>query len=362
MKFRRLGKTALKVSVIGVGTWQLGGEWGKVFTQDEADRMLARAADLGINLIDTAECYGDHTSESLIGNAIHRDRSRWVIATKFGHTYHGFMNRTDDRSADDVRKQLEASLRALRTDYIDLYQFHSVRDVEFDSPDLRRMLDEQLRLGKIRHLGNSIGSNDNLHQTDGSSAAHLEAIQVIYNRLDRKPEERVFASCQRQDLGVLARVPLASGYLSGKYRPGAQFPQGDVRHGHDAQKTQDKLRQVQEIQQREVPPGVPMAQWALAWCLQHPAVTCVIPWVQIHRASRIQRRRRGPTPGPRRPPAGVAGPPLATSLPAFLPASGSFGSPPAQRPLPLSIFVDDASSLRSPRPAFIHDPPVPVRS
>src|SRR5215212_4525849 len=108
MKYRTLGKTNLNVSVIGIGTWQFGGEWGKTFGQDEVDRMFARARALGINLIDTAECYGDHLSESLVGGAIRANgrREDWVVATKFGHKFHGYMNRTDERSAADVRRQL----------------------------------------------------------------------------------------------------------------------------------------------------------------------------------------------------------------------------------------------------------------
>jgi aryl-alcohol dehydrogenase-like predicted oxidoreductase len=278
MKYRRLGKTNLRVSVIGVGTWQFGGEWGKTFSQDEADRMLNRAADLGINLIDTAECYGDHLSESLIGHATRRSRARWVIATKFGHEFHGHMNRADRRSAQDVRKQLDDSLRALQTDYIDLYQFHSVRDSEFDDAELRRVLEDALNAGKVRHLGNSISSNvTNTHQVDGSADAHVGAVQVVYNRLDRRAEELFFPAAMRQDLGVMSRVPLASGYLSGKYKPGTTFGGTDVRAGHDPQKTADTLREVGRVARVEVPPGVPMARWALAWCLQHPAVTCVIP-------------------------------------------------------------------------------------
>src|SRR3954462_2899959 len=112
MKSRTLGKTNLNVSVIGIGTWQFGGEWGKTFKQDEMDRMFARARDLDISLIEMAECYGDQLSESLIGNAIHREREKWIVATKFGHKFHGPMNRTDERSAAQVRQQLEDSLRA----------------------------------------------------------------------------------------------------------------------------------------------------------------------------------------------------------------------------------------------------------
>src|SRR5581483_7959665 len=134
MNYRTLGKTGLKVSVIGVGTWQFGGEWGKDFTQHEVFQILSRARELGMNLIDTAECYGDHLSESLIGQAIKHDRAHWVIATKFGHKFHGFMNRSEPRKPADVVRQLEDSLRALQTDYIDLYQFHSWGNKDFDQP------------------------------------------------------------------------------------------------------------------------------------------------------------------------------------------------------------------------------------
>jgi aryl-alcohol dehydrogenase-like predicted oxidoreductase len=139
------------------------------------------------------------------------------------------------------------------------------------------LLDKQVQAGKIRHLGTSIASNDNLHQTEASSRVGSEAIQVVYNRLDRKPEERVFRACLHQNLGVLARVPLASGYLSGKYKPGAVFAGTDVRNRHNPEETRKKLETVSEISQTEVPEGVNMATWALAWCLQHPAVTTVIP-------------------------------------------------------------------------------------
>lgn len=277
MKYRRLGKTDLKVSVIGIGTWQFGGEWGKTFTQAEVDAMFRRGLELGINLIDTAECYGDHTSERFIGNAIAGQRDKWVLATKFGHKFHGHMNRTEERTAAHMQQQLEDSLRALRTDYVDLLQYHSIKDGEFDNDELRLALDKAVQAGKVRHIGNSIGSNDNIHQTDRSGWAGVEVIQVVYNRLDRKPEERVFPSCIRQNLGVLARVPLASGFLSGKYKPGAMFPKDDVRAGHDAAKLAQRLAEVERIAREEVPPGTDMAQWALAWCLRHPAVTAVIP-------------------------------------------------------------------------------------
>src|SRR3954451_12788631 len=245
MKYRRLGKTNLRVSVIGMGTWQLGGEWGKNFEQSEVDAMFDKARELGINLIDTAECYGDHLSESLIGNAIRGERDRWVIATKFGHKFLGYMQRAEPRTADEVRVQLEDSLRALKTDYVDVYQYHSMRNSEFDEAALREMLQEAKRAGKVRHIGTSISPPDNTHQTDGATDADVETIQVIYNRLDRRAEEKVFPSCIRQDLGVMSRVPLASGFLSGKYKPGAQFKPGDYRHDKEQEEIDRDLREAE---------------------------------------------------------------------------------------------------------------------
>lgn len=280
MHYRKLGKTNLNVSVIGVGTWQFGGEWGKNFEQDEVDAMFEAARETGINLIDTAECYGDHLSEAFIGKAIERDRDKWVVATKFGHKFHEPFERDVVYDPAEVQKQLEDSLKALRTDYIDLYQFHSGSDQHFDRDDLWELLAKFKQQGKVRHLGVSIGSNTNIHQTENAPKVDAEAIQVIYNRIDRAPEEEVLPACQKHDLGVLARVPLASGYLSGKYKPedADKFAEGDVRaKWHKVEQTRQKLEQVQQIQQDEVPEGVNMAQWALAWCLKHPAVTCVIP-------------------------------------------------------------------------------------
>jgi aryl-alcohol dehydrogenase-like predicted oxidoreductase len=277
MQYRTLGSTGLKVSVIGIGTWQFGGEWGKDFEQGEVDAMFRRGKELGINLIDTAECYGDHLSEKLIGGAIERDRGDWVLCTKFGHQFHGSMNRTEPRKPSDVEKQLNDSLAALRTDYVDVLQYHSWGDGQFFDDDVLAVLHKAKAAGKVRHIGNSVGSNTNVKQIGASAARGIEVIQIIYNRLDRKPENTTFPLCRQQNLGVLARVPMASGYLSGKYKPGASFEKGDWRSGHKRKEVDAKLREVEQIAKNEVPAGVPMPQWALAWCLKNEAVTSVIP-------------------------------------------------------------------------------------
>ncbi|OGQ48048.1 MAG: aldo/keto reductase [Deltaproteobacteria bacterium RIFCSPLOWO2_02_FULL_46_8] len=276
MKYRKLGKTGLEVSVIGVGTWQFGGEWGKSFTQLEVDQILDRARELGINLIDTAECYGDHLSEILIGNAIKKNRKDWIVATKFGHSFDGYLQRESHWTPKEVLKQLEDSLKALQTDTIDLYQFHSGDDEAFHQLELLEMLQKQVKAGKIRHLGNSV-SNDFLSQVKDSTKFGIEVVQVVYNRLDRQPESEIFPFVREQNLGVLARVPLASGFLSGKYKPDSKFKEDDVRARYNKNYLKKRLKEVEEIKKNEVPAGTDMSQWALAWCLKNPAISAVIP-------------------------------------------------------------------------------------
>jgi len=278
MRYRVLGSTGLRVSVIGVGTWQFGGEWGRSFSQSDVDAILDQAAELGINLIDTAECYGDHLSERLIGDYLsRRDRSRWIVATKFGHHFNKLLDRTEDFSANGASRQLEASLRALRVDAIDLYQFHSGPDSTCVNEALWTLLADQKRAGAIRHLGISIMGKGSELQAKEARRLGVEALQVYYNRLDRRPEQIYFPHARRDNLGILARVPLASGLLTGKYQPGASFPANDWRSTLDAAKMRQDLAEVEGIRQTELPAGVPLAQWALAWCLKDPVVTAVIP-------------------------------------------------------------------------------------
>ncbi|HEY9037302.1 MAG TPA: aldo/keto reductase [Pseudomonadales bacterium] len=280
MRYRPLGKTGIKASVIGIGSWQFAGHWGRSFTQAEVSRILGRAAEHGMNLIDTAECYGDHLSESLIGDAIRGQREQWLLATKFGH------NHASDQPAEhhwqpaSVLKQLEASLRALRTDYIDVYQFHSGSDAELDNDALWTMLGKQREAGKIRSLGISIGQLNNVYQVDRATALGVDVIQVVYNVLKRGAEQEVLPSCQRQQLGVLNRTPLASGFLGGKYLPGAQFPENDVRSMRKQDNRDAEIERANKTLEQFAKVDAPKSAWALAWCLKHPAITSVIPGVK----------------------------------------------------------------------------------
>ena len=279
MKYRRFSKKDIRVSVIGLGTWQFGGEWGQDYTQKEVDSIIDTCRETGINLIDTAECYGDGVSETLVGNAIIRDRGKWFLATKFGHHYKGAFKRDQLWGAFEVQKQLEQSLKNLKTDYIDLYQFHSGGEDAFNNDELWTMLSKQVEAGKIRQIGVSLTSNVEIRDSQAPRVASVgaEAVQVVYNRLVRSAEEMVFPVCLQDGLGVLARVPLASGFLTGKYAPGVIFPEGDYRRNLGREKLDSMAEEAARIKEEELPPGIPMAAWALAWCLKHEAVTCVIP-------------------------------------------------------------------------------------
>jgi myo-inositol catabolism protein IolS len=269
----------MRVSVIGVGTWQFGGEWGKNFEPDEVEAIIKTAGDLGVNFIDTAECYGDHLAEQLVGRAVKGRRDQWIIATKFGHQFLSPLKRNDVYDPNEVQRQLEDSLRSLRTDYIDLYQFHSGTDAMFDTEGLWDMLARQQRMGRIRHLGLSIAKSYNgEHQIQDALGVGAETLQVVYNRLHRKHEARTFEVSIEQDLGVLARVPLASGFLTGRYTKDTQFSELDVRGAWISESERlSMIEEAQRIRETEVPAGLAMAQWALVWPLSHPAVCAVIP-------------------------------------------------------------------------------------
>ena len=221
MKYRRLGTTGPGVSVIGVGTWQLGGEWGQRFTQHEVDDLLGRARTLGVNLVDTAECYGDHLAEELIGAAIHHHRADWVVATKFGHQFHPeamgqadrspVQLRTDHWTPTEVVGQLEASLRALQTDHVDLYQMHSASEEVFSRHDLWEALNQQVtnvrsatsgcRWGPVMssrstgtgHTGAAAPGAGPSHRTDDRRRRPSE--QRVSTRPARRPAPGVLASC-----------------------------------------------------------------------------------------------------------------------------------------------------------------------
>lgn len=286
MQYRKLGKSGFHVSVIGLGTWQLGGEWGKTFSQKDADDMVAQAQDLGINFLDTAECYGNHWAEQLAGRALKGRRRHWTLATKFGHRFQGFMNRLDLWSPKEVQQQLEDSLKALGADYIDHYQFHSGTMAQLQTPGLWEMLRRQVEAGKILSLGVSIAMQEQEEQVEWACSHGMDAVQIVYNRINREPEKKSFVLAQKHEMGVIVRSPLVRGLLGGQYKPGDEktFGSNDNRSLMDQKIMAVALAEVDHLK-KEAAPGATPAAWALAWCLKNPAVTTVIPG--ISRVSQI---------------------------------------------------------------------------
>ena len=260
-----------------LGTELYSGSFGIKYTQNELHTIIDYCIDIGLDKIDTAECYGDHLSESFVGNAI-KKREDWIIATKFGHKYHGFQKqRTTHFTVKGIEEQLENSLKALKTDYIDFYQFHSPTNEEFFNEDVWAFLEKKMSEGKIRHIGialiASAVNDDDMFQLNQAEAAKVDMLQIVYNRINKKAEEKVLPFCQENNFGVLARIPLARGHLSGKYDPDATFPSNDRRSFENKEQTIKQLEFVQTLKKNEVPPNVNMAQWALSWCLKNPIIS-----------------------------------------------------------------------------------------
>lgn len=281
MMYKKLGTTNLNVSMIGLGTWQFSGEWGKKFTEGEVSQILSAAELVGVNLIDTAECYGDHLSEHLIGSFLksNKNRDNWILATKFGHAYKGFLDVEDSWSPAEVKQQLENSLDALCTDYIDIYQFHSGSNDVFDNDTLWQTLEKEKRSGKIRYLGVSISEkavlNNDLLQIRKAKERGVDVIQVRYNWIHREAEETLIPECARLKLGVLVRQPLAYGYLSGRYDAHSQFPKNDVRHWLKRDLFLKEMKSIKKLREN-LGNNTNMAKWSIAWCLKNKNVNPVL--------------------------------------------------------------------------------------
>jgi aryl-alcohol dehydrogenase-like predicted oxidoreductase len=285
MRVRTLGKTGIKVSEVGFGAWAIGGPaelgglavgWGEADDSDST-RALEAAFDEGINFYDTADVYGMGHSEELLARVFGRRRAQVVIASKGG-------NLTDEAgqwqkifTGTFLARRVEDSLRRLRTDYIDLYQLHTPRtDEEYEqaltsAETLNRLVEQ----GKLRAYGLSIGPVEHgLRQIDQGFGA---TIQVVYNALERAPEAKLLPAAKQADYGIIPRVPLASGFLTGKYTSGAQFDTQDHRSRLTAEQKQDWAEKANRLKPIAAELGVTLAQLALQYILASDAVSVVIP-------------------------------------------------------------------------------------
>jgi aryl-alcohol dehydrogenase-like predicted oxidoreductase len=283
MKYRQLGQTDLKVSEVSFGTWAIGGAWGK--TNDaQALESLQYAIDAGVNFFDTADVYGDGHSEKLLAKATKGQEDKIHIATKFCRA--GDIHDSATYSEESVRSYCEASLKRLERDQIDLFQIHCPPIEILKDGDVFRVLDKLKAEGKIRYYGVSV-------ETVEEGLLCLEypgvsTLQVIFNLFRQKPLEELFPKAYEQGVGILTRVPLASGLLTGKFKKNATFEEDDHRNfnrngeafnvgetfaGIEFEKGVELSNEIDWIaRDRES-----MTTAALKWILEHKEVSCVIP-------------------------------------------------------------------------------------
>jgi len=283
MEYRELGRTGWKISAISFGAWAIGGAWGQVDDQ-ESLAALNRALDLGVNFFDTADVYGDGRSERLLAR-LRRDRKQEIhIATKVGR-------RLDPHVASGYNRQnltafVERSLRNLGADAIDLLQLHCPPTAVYYTPEVFGVLDELVSAGKLRYYGVSVEKVE--EALKAIEYPNLQSVQIIFNIFRQRPSELFFGEAQRRRVGILARVPLASGLLTGKFdrsttfvsddhrnfnRHGESFDRGETFSGLDFETGLQAVERLRPC----IPPGTSLVQLALRWILMFPAVTCAIP-------------------------------------------------------------------------------------
>ena len=275
MQYRTLGRTGLRVSDIGFGAMTIGGEIFGATDDQESLRAVHRALDLGLNFIDTADAYGRGHSEELLAQVLKDRRDEVVLATKGGNQ---FTVRQGLRNFDPeyITSALENSLKRLRIDTIDLYQLHNPSPEVMRQGNIFERLDRFKQEGKIRFYGVSLEKT-----ADGIVALETgkpDTLQVVYNILHQDPEEALFARAERENIGIIARVPLERGVLTGRFTSQAEFPDKDWRRGAFGE---DALAQVHAAVKKLaflVKGDVPnLAQAALRFTLSHPTVSSVIP-------------------------------------------------------------------------------------
>lgn len=284
MQYRMLGKTGLQVSEVSLGTWQVGGGWGADFDDSTAERIINTAIDHGINFLDTADVYGDRRSEAAVARVIKARRETVYIATKCGR-------RLKPHTSESYTPQamigfVEDSLRNTGRDSLDLIQLHCPPTEVYYRPEIFETFERLKEQGKIRNMGVSVEKVE-----EGLKAIqypNVTTVQIIFNMFRLRPSELFFAEAKKRDVGIIVRVPLASGLLSGKFSSRTTFSEGDHRTFNREGKAFDKgetfsgvpydvgIEAVERL--KKVFPGdESLALYALRWILMFPSISCIIP-------------------------------------------------------------------------------------
>ena len=283
MQYRELGRTGWKVSTVSFGAWAIGGAWGSV---DDKDSLAAlhRSIDLGVNFIDTADVYGDGRSERLIAQLRNERKETIYVATKAGRRLDPHLAQGYNR--ENLTAFVERSLTNLKTEALDLLQLHCPPSQVYYMPETFGVLDDLVKAGKLRYYGVSVEKVE--EALKAIEYPNVQTIQIIFNIFRQRPAEIFFGEAARRKVGILARVPLASGLLSGKLtaqsnfeaddhrafnRHGEAFDRGETFSGVDYETGLQAVEALREL----LPAGWSLPQFALRWILMFPAVTCAIP-------------------------------------------------------------------------------------
>ncbi|MBK9924745.1 MAG: aldo/keto reductase [Anaerolineales bacterium] len=283
MQYRELGRTGWKVSAISFGAWAIGGTWGNV-KDDESYAVLNRALDLGVNFFDTADVYGDGHSEQLLGKLRKERSEKFYIATKAGRRANPHVAGSYNKK--NLTSYVERSLKNLAVDALDLLQLHCPPTEVFYMPETFDALDELVKEGKLLNYGVSVEKVE--EALKAIEYPNVKTVQIIFNIFRQRPLDLFFREAQKRKIGILARLPLSSGMLTGKMSKQSAFESDDHRQGNRNGEWFDRgetfsglnyetgLQAVEELRSI-VPAEMSMTQMALRWILMSPAVTCAIP-------------------------------------------------------------------------------------
>lgn len=283
MNYRKLGRTGFEVSEVSFGAWAIGGTWGEV-DDDESLAALHKAIDLGVNFIDTADNYGMGRSEKLIGQVLKQRSETVYVATKLGRKLP--KQTAEGYSRQNIVGFVESSLNNLGVEALDLVQLHCPPNHVYYMPEVFGVMDDLLAAGKLRNYGVSVEKVE--QALKAIEYPNVKTVQIIFNMFRHRPAELFFEQAKQREIGILARIPLASGLLTGKMSPKTEFAEDDHRSFNREGEAFDKgetfsgvdyeigLKAVEALRSL-VPEGATMAQMAIRWILMFDAVSCAIP-------------------------------------------------------------------------------------
>jgi aryl-alcohol dehydrogenase-like predicted oxidoreductase len=284
MNYRKLGKTNFNISEISLGTWQVGGKWGSAFDNKKADELLNTAIDNGVNFIDTADVYENGLSETAVGRVVRSRSERIYVATKCGRQINPHVN--EGYQPKVLQKYVEDSLKRMGLETLDLIQLHCPPTEVYYRPEIFEMFDRLKDQGKILNLGVSVEKVE--EALKAIEYSNVTTVQIIFNLFRQRPSQLFFSEARKKDIGIIARVPLASGLLTGKFDAKTTFEADDHRNFNRNGEAFDKgetfsgidydlgLKAVQELKAL-FPEAENLAPYALQWILGFEDISCIIP-------------------------------------------------------------------------------------